>query len=347
MESIKANDGYKYNDSFSEKEFIDAVLKYIKNDVESPAYIFDEMKCSTVSRINVPLFECDGKSIIEYSRLVGYDTIETTTKYTKTTSGNLNHKTSSRTITKWKNDYGTITGTESSSFYEDKYKIYDDYIANHQMDKNNITKLKDDELNIYPLNNEIIDYLKNDILNKVYENNITYPTNKIKDEKYFGETQLYNSFLTIVSLYSINITIKDKIITFIAITNGEIEIKRYGEYPLDDYSDILNFNHEVTKERIEATKKPRLILKISILSSILLFIILLILGITLNILAMTIISIVILVIGLIIGIKAINDIKKISKPYYKKISEHNNKIFEDKKIIKDEGYLSFIKKNNI
>lgn len=39
-------EGYLYNDSFSEKEFKEAVLKYIMDDYMSPSYIFDELEIS-------------------------------------------------------------------------------------------------------------------------------------------------------------------------------------------------------------------------------------------------------------------------------------------------------------
>ena len=329
----------------SEKEFIDAVLKYMYDDINAPSYIFDEMELGNVSKINIPLIQSTGKSKIEYVREIGYDSIETTTKYKTDAYGNKTHSTSSRTITIWQKDSGKIEGIASSGYYYEKYKIYDEYITNHKMDKNNYNILSNDDLKDYPLTDEIIEFLKNDTLNKVYNENITYPGNHVKNEEYHGTTILENICCTIVSLYTLSITIRDKNLLFIACSNGDIDIKLFGDYPIDDYEDNLKFNIEVTKERKEATKNERKILKITLLFSIISFILLLILGISLKLLALTIISIIILIIGFIIGLIFNNKIKKISKPYYKKIYEHNKKTFEDKKRIKDEGYKIFLNKN--
>ena len=337
----KYNEGYIYNDSFSEKEFIDAVLKYILDD-NSPSYIFDEMKCSSVTRINVPLIQASGKSEIEYSRMIGFDTIETTTRYKTTTYGNgfQNKKssTSSRTITNWKNDSGIINGDASSGYYDEKYNIYERYIANHKMDRNNFSLLNNTDLINYPLTDNIIEYLENDILNKVYETNITNSGNQIKNEKYEGKTTITNLALTIIPLYQITITIRDKEIKYVAATNGEIEIIKFGEYPIDDYEEQLNFASKVKDERLTATKNQRKNAKIAFIFSTLAFIILLILGISLKFLALTIISICILIIGYFIGIKFVLDIKKISKPYYKRVYEYNRRNLEIKQKTKQDGY---------
>lgn len=347
MDNNKFTEGYLYNDSFTEKEFLDAVIKNIKDDYNSPSYIFDEMKIGNIERIEFPIIQATGQSEIKYSRMLGFDRIETTTKYKTTTysSGyqNQTHSTSSRTITDWKQDTGTIEGDDTSGTIYEDLKIYDEYITNHQMDKSNIRVLSNDELNKYSLSSNIIEYLKNDILSKVFKNNITYPTDKVKDEEYHGNTNLTNICITIVSLYKLTITIRDKAITFIASSNGNIDIKQFGEYPLDNIDNIFEFNRKMANERKIATYKERTIAKCSILSSIVLFILFLILGLILNILALTIISIVILVIGLIIGIKFIIDVKKISKPYYEKVRENANKQYNNLHNQKEESYQRFIK----
>lgn len=350
MENYKFNEGYLYKDSFSEKDFKNAVIKYIMDDDMSPSYIFDEMICSNVTRINIPLIICDGKSKIEYTRLIGYDRLETTTKYKTTTYGNgyqnKSQSTSVKTITDWKRDSGVIKGSAKSGYYDKKYLIYDEYVTNHIMDKNNIRLLSNDEKNNYELTNEIVEFLKNDILNKVFETNITYPGNHVKNEEYSGTTTLYNISLTIVSLYSMAIRVRNKELLFIASSNGEIEIKVFGEYPSDNYDEVLKINREITSQRKEATKKPRAIAKFTILSSIALFILLLVLGIAFNILALTIISIVIIILGLIIGIKFMINVKKISEPYYKKIYENNMRDFNNKSKAKEESYQRYINRKS-
>ena len=99
MEKYKLDEGYIYNDSYSEKDFYDAVLETIRNDSMAPSYIFDEMIISKVVRINVPLILTDGDSEIKYSRMIGFDKLETTTKTKTTTYGsgyqNKTHSTSS------------------------------------------------------------------------------------------------------------------------------------------------------------------------------------------------------------------------------------------------------------
>ena len=349
MSDYKFDEGYLYNDSFTEKEFKDAVIKYIYDDYMSPSYIFDEMIISNVGRINVPLILSDGKSEIEYSRIIGYDRLETTTKYKTTTYSNgyqnRTQSTNVRTITDWQQDYGTLTGTQKSGYFEDKYKVYDEYITNHVMDRNNVRRLSDEELDKYSLTPNTVEFLKNDILEKVFRENITYPGNHVKNEEYRGTTTLYNTSLTIVSLYSIAVKVRDKELLFIASSNGAIDIKMFGEYPSDNYDEVLKLNREITTQRKEATQKPRTIAKCTILLSITLFIVLLILGIVLNILALTITSIAILVIGLIIGIKFIVDVKNISKPYYKQILENNTRDAENKNKAKEESYQRYINNN--
>lgn len=346
MGNFKFDTGFIYNDSFSEKEFLDAVLKNIMDDYNAPSYIFDEIVLSDVSRINVPIFLSSGKSEIQYTRLLGYDKIETTTTYrTKTYSNGFKNKTQSssyRTITEWKQDYGTITGSATSGIVRDEYMIYDEYITNHIMDKSNVGELSANELANYSLTPKEVNLLENDIMRMVFELNITYPTNKVKDEKYIGVTDLYNSSCTIVSLYKIELTIRNKIITFIAASNGEIEIKIFGEYPADDINEIFEFNRETAKEIKEATKKPRKIANYTILSTLFLFILLLILGIVLKLIPLIIITIVILVVGLIITIKFRMDVNKISKPYRQKIAEHSMNIYERNNIHKKESYNNYI-----
>ena len=291
MKDYKINVGYLYNDSFTENVFLNAVLKKINDDNSAPSYIFNEMDISKVFRIEFPIFLCDGNAEIKYSRMIGFDKIETTTKYKTNAYGNKTHSTSSRTITDWKKDSGVISGSASSGTILEEYKIYDEYITNHKMDKNNIRVLSNNELKKYKLTDDMIEYLENDILNKVFKNNITYPGNHVKDEEYNGSTSLSNISCTIVSLYALTVSVRDKSITFIAASNGEIDIEMYGEYPLDNFDCVFKLNREITKERLEATKTPRKYAKYTIVATIISFIILLILGISLNLLALTIISI--------------------------------------------------------
>jgi hypothetical protein len=346
MKNYKINVGYLYNDSFSEKEFLDAVLKKINDDNSAPSYIFDEMEKSEVFRIEFPIFLCDGNAEIEYSRMIGFDKIETTTKYKTDAYGNKTHSTTSRTITDWKMDSGVISGSASSGTILDEYKIYDEYITNHVMDKNNVRELTNEELDNYHLTDDNIEYLKNDILKKAFEANITYPANHVKNEEYYGTVSLFNTTVTIVSMYAMELQIRDKSLLFIAISNGDIEIKVFGEYPIDNYDEINNFNMAISKQRLEATKKPRALSKYTILLTLLLFILLLVLGISLDILALTIISIVILVLGLIITLKFRNDVKKISKPYYKQIYDNNIRVYNENEKAKQEGYQRYILKNS-
>ena len=348
MNDYKINVGYLYNDSFTEKEFLDAVFKQIKEDNLAPSYIFDEMKLGEVKRINFPIILCDGEAEIEYSRMIGYDRIETTTKYKTTTYGNgyqnKTHSTSSRTITDWKQDSGVINGKASSGTIEDEYKIFDEYITNHKMDKSNVRSLSNEELREYELTPEKIEYLENDIINKVFQANMSNSGNHIKDEQYNSTATLNNISCTIVSLYSLYITVRDKTLLFVASSNGEIDIALYGEYPVENYEERFKYTKEVTAQRLAATKHPRTIAKYTIISAIALFALLLSLGIALKVLALTITSIVILVLGLIIGIKYAFDVKKISKPYYNQIREYTLKDFNNKLNYKEESYQSFIKR---
>ena len=350
MGNFKLDNGFVYNDSFTEKEFYDAVIENIRNDYSAPSYIFDEMIISPVGRINVPLILTDGQADIEYSRIIGYDTYETTTKYKTTTYSNgwqnRSQSSSTRTITNWQNDYGTLSGSAKSGTYDDQYKVYDEYIRDHKMDKSNIRSMSDEELSKYSVSPEMVEFMENDILTKVFENNITYPGQHVKNEEYSGEVTFYNSAVTIVSMYSLAIKIRDKELLFVACTNGEIELKHFGDYPCDNFDELFAFNREVSEKRLEATKTQRRIVKISILSGIALFILLLVLGLSLNILALTITSFVVLALGIGVAIKFGIDSKRISKPYYDQIHKRSDEDHENKRKAKEEGYQKFISKNN-
>ena len=349
MDNYKINVGYKYNDSFTENDFIEAVINNIRDDINGPSYIFDEMSLSKVFRINVPIFLSSGDSTINYSRMIGFDKIITTTKYKTTTYGsgvqNRTQSTSSKTVTDWKQDSGTITGSATSGIYHEEYMIYDEYITNHVMDKNNVSNLSSDELSQYYLTEDEINYLENDILEKVYRNNITNYGDHVKNEEYYGETRLYNITCTIVSLYAVEITLRDRTIHFIASSNGDIELKQFGDYPADDYENLFKFNKEISAQRREATKKPRALAKCSLLSSIVIFIVLLALGVKLDNIALKTISIIVLVLGLVLLMKFMADIKRISKPYYEQIQDNNMREFNEKQRIKEEGYHNYIRNN--
>ena len=350
MGNFKLDNGFVYNDSFTEKDFYDAVIENIRTDYRAPSYIFDEVIMSKVGRINVPLILTDGKADIEYSRVIGYDTYETTTKYKTTTYSNgwqnRSQSSSTRTITNWQNDYGTLSGSAKSGTYDDQYKVYDEYIRDHKMDKSNIRSMSDEELNKYSVSPKMVEFMENDILTKVFENNITYPGQHVKNEEYSGEVTFYNSAVTIVSMYSLAIKIRDKELLFVACTNGDIELKLFGDYPADNFDEVFAITSEISDKRQEATKKERRIVKISILSGIALFILFLVLGLSLNILALTITSFVVLLIGIVLAIIFGVKVKTISKPYNEEIRQHNERDFENKRNHKEESYQSFINKNS-
>lgn len=350
MDTFELENGFVYNDSFTEKDFYDAVIENIRNDYMAPSYIFDEIIISEVGRINVPLILTDGNAEIEYSRMIGYDSYVTTTKYKTTTYGNgyqnRTQSSSTKTVTDWQYDSGTISGSAKSGTYDDQYKVYDEYIRDHKMDKSNIRSMSSEELSKYKLTPKMVEFMKNDILTKVFENYITYPGQHVKNEEYSGEVTFYNSAVTIVSMYSLAIRIRDKELLFVACTNGDIELKVFGDYPTDNFDEVLAINGEISEKRKEATKTERLITKLSIISGIVLFILFLVLGLSLDILALTITSFVVLLIGIIMTIIFGVKVSKISKPYYDQMRENSTKDFEKKKNYKEESYQSFINKNN-
>lgn len=348
MEKYEIKVGYIYNDSFTEKEFLYAVLQYIYDSTASPSYIFDEMTISDVSRINVPIFLTSGDAVINYSRMIGYDRIVTTTTCKTKTYGNgfqnKSYNSYSKTYTDWESDAGSISGTATSGVCRDEHLIYDEYITNHKMDKNNIGALSKEDLDNYYLTQKDINFLKNDIINKVYSQNITYPGNHVKNEEYSGDVTFYDTTVTIVSLYHVDITIRDRIISFIASSNGEIEINQFGDYPTDDFDEIINYNIEIKRQRNEATKGVRTAFKCSIISTLIFFVLFLILGLKLDNNILKILSFVGLVVGLVITLKINHDVKTISKPYYQQIREHTMKVYQKLQGAKEEGYESFLNK---
>ncbi len=341
--------GYKYNDSFTEDEFKNEVFKFLLNSRLAPDYIFDEFEYSNVGRINIPLIIAEGKSEIEYSRMLGFDRYETTTKVKTTTYSNgfsnRTQSSSTRTITDWKKDEGVLEGTATAGYYDPKYELYNEYVANHVMDKNNICTLTADEIKNYEISDEVVHNLKNDILNNVFHNNITYPTNNVKNEEYYGTTTINNITCTIVSLYKMVISIRDKQLMFFACSNGEIEMKYFGEFPLDDdYIESMNKVSEIITEKKKETKTPKLIYRLSFLFGIAIFVTFLVLGIQNNQTVLIILSFIPLIIGFVIGIKYYKVASKINKAYSNKVIAYNNDKDKQRFEKKERSYERLINK---
>ena len=341
--------GYRYGDSFTEEDFRNEVFQFLKDSILVPTYIFDEMEYTKVGRINIPLIIADGTATINYSRKLGFDRYETTTKVKTTTYGNgyqnRTQTSSTRTITDWRYDEGTLTGDASAGTYDEKYRSYDEYVTNHVMDKNNIIQIEPNEYAPYEATEEMLNNIKNDILNKVYSENITYPADHVKNEEYYGDVTLHNITYTIVSLYSMVISIRDKQILFYACSNGQIEMKYYGDFPFDDdWQQELDTVGEINRERSQETKKPRLIYIFSFLIGIALFITLLVLGIQNNLIALNILSAVPLLIGFFFGIKYFRITSKINRAYSKRVIDYRMNLENKRQEIKNESYESFIQK---
>ena len=340
---------YKYDDSFTKDEFRNEVFKYLKDRLDVPSYIFDELTYSDVFRTNIPILNLEAKATIDYSRTIGYDRIEQwiETKTVKYNDGSRKVTTTphSKTITDWYPDNGTLVGTDIAVGYDKCYSCYKD-IINETRDKKHISILTNDEIDSIDVSLELVDSLENDICNKVFKNNITYPGNHVKNEIYNGKTEILDASIVLISIYSIKIKIRDKDIFIYTCSNGEINLRCIGEIPLeDDYEDDVNKVGEIITEKRKETKKTKMIYRLSFLGGISLFILLIVLGINFNLIFLIILSFIPLITGFIVGIRYFKITSKINKIYSKKVIDFKNSKMTQIQDYKNTSYEKFI--NNI
>lgn len=348
MDRLHFQSGYRYSDSYSTEEFYDGVLLYLRDDEFCPPYIFDEAKFSNVSKIDIPLIKAKGTASINYSRILGYDkqvayTIETKIKKP---DGSIQRKYSNsyKTETEWVRDNGTINGVSEASFIDPKYK---DFINSLKLDETSLVKIDNKELNSFIIDDVVLESLKNNILENVYKNNITYPVNKIKNEEYSGDVDIENLSITIVSLYALEVNVRDSSFVLYASTNGSSTIYKLGNYPInDDQEDYNKKIYNISTERNKVTKLPRTIRLISVIFLTALFLTLLIIGISKNILALTIVSFIPLILEIVIVIILNKKIRKVVLEYGEKINNITN---ERSKLINEErvdGYNRLVNKTD-
>ena len=344
MSSLHFQSGYRYSDSYSKEEFFSACLKYLRDEYLCPAYIFDEAIFSQVSKIDIPIIGAKGIANINYSRLLGYDkqvayTTKKTTKYSDGTRKN-SYSTSYKTETEWVKDFGSISGISNSTFVDPKYV---DFINSQSLDESTLVPLDNKELNSYTLDDVALNQLKNDILNNVYKDNISYPVNKIKKEEYSGDVEIENLTVTLVSIYAIDVKVREKTFVLYACSNGSDKIYRLGDLPInDDQEDYNNRIYELANKRDSITKLPRTIRLLSIIILSALFIALLAIGINKSILVLKFVSFIPLIILIILVIILNKKIRKVVLEYGSKMNDIST---EREKLIKEErieAYNRFI-----
>ena len=347
MGELHFQSGYRYSDSYSKEEFFDGALKYLRDEYSCPPYIFDEAKFSDVNKIDIPIIKAIGIANINYSRLLGYDkqvayTTKTTTKYSDGTRRN-SYSTKYKTETDWVQDYGTISGSSNSTFVDPKFV---DFINSQKLDNSSIVPLENKELNSYRIDEEALNSLKQNILDNVYKDNITYPVNKVKKEQYAGDVEIENLSVTLVSIYAMDVTVRDKTFVLYACTNGSSKIYRLGDLPInDDQEDYNNRIYDIATKRDKITKLPRTIRLLTILILSASFIALLAIGINKNILALKIVSFIPIILEIVIVIILNKKIRKVVLEYGQQmnnITSEREKLIEEERI---EGYNRFI--NNI
>ena len=339
--------GIKYEDSITEDDYVNKILLYLKDEYLAPGYIFDELICEDVKRIEIPIVCATGHSEINYSRMIGTDKIETwtevkTTKYSDGTS-KKNYYNRSKTVTDWDPDSGMLVGEAVESAYDDKYKQFDDVITLENRE-NNTTILSDSELDSYEINPEMINDLKNRITNTVFYKNITYPGDHVKNETFSGTTKITELSCVILPIYVLNIKVRDELITFYACSNGQVDIKQVGHFPMqDDQEEANNAVYEIAKERNKVAFKPKTFMYLSYFLGIAFFLLFIILGSNFDIVALNIISFIVLLSGIVVGLIFSRKVKKITREYGTKINEYNN--IRDARLQKqkDEGYERYIK----
>lgn len=340
-------DGYKYDPSITKGEFVNQVLLMIKDNCLAPSYVFDEMKLGDVEVINVPIYSAEGHADINYSRTIGYDRLEQWTEYKITKYSDGTSKTEpkykSRTVTDWHPDSGMLCGDSQTTYYEDKYNPLNPAIKRSLRDENNISPLTDDELDSYEVNPDIVNSMKNDIINDVFRNNISYPGNHVKDEYYSGNAKITKLSLILYPVYTLEIIVRDKTIYYYASPNGEIDIQMTGDYPSEnDVEEYFAKCREYGEERRALTKKPKLIRNLIFLATLAAFITCLVFGSKYDLLFLTIIGIVLFVGGLIPTIMFHSKVKKLNKIVSDKVIQFNKERNARLENEKNEGYNRFI-----
>jgi len=346
MEELHFQSGYRYSDSYTEEEFFDCALKYLRDEYLCPPYIFDEAIFSNVNKIDIPIIKAIGIANIEYSRLLGYDkqvayTTKKTTRYSDGTRRN-SYSTSYKTETDWVRDLGAINGKASSTFIDPNYI---DFINNQELDDSSLVPLENRELNSFKIDDVALNSLKNNILETVYRENITYPVNKVKKEEYDGIVDIENLSVTLVSIYAIDVRVRDKSFVLYACTNGSSTIYRLGDLPInDDQEDFNNKIYDISTKRDKITKIPRTIRLLSIILLTLLFIALLVIGINKNILVLRIVSFIPLIVEIVIVIVLNKKIRKVVLEY----GEQMNKLYKEREDLineeRIEAYERYINK---
>ncbi len=344
MDELHFQSGYRYSDLYSKEEFFSGCLKYLRDEYLCPPYIFDEAIFSQVNKIDIPIIKAIGIAEINYSRLLGYDkqvayTTKKTTKYSDGTRKN-SYSTSYKTETEWVRDFGTINGKASSTFVDPKYT---DFINSQELDDSSLIKLENKELNSFRIDDVALNQLKNNILENVYKENISYPVNKIKKEEYSGDVEIENLSVTLVSIYAIDVKVRDKSFVLYACTNGSSKIYRLGDLPInDDQEDYNNRIYELANKRDSITKLPRIIRLLSIILLTALFIALLAIGINKNILALRLVSFIPIILEIVLVIILNKRIRNVVLEYGEQM---NNISTEREKLIKEErieAYNRFI-----
>lgn len=343
--TLHFQEGYRYDDSYSKEEFFEVALKYLRDEYLCPPYIFSEAKFSEVNKIDIPIIDAYGSAQINYSRLLGYDkqvayTTKKTTRYSDGTSRNQ-YSTSYKTETEWVKDLGTITGTANAKFIDPKFI---DFISEQHVDSSSIIPLDNKELNSLKIDDVALDSLKHDILEITYRENITYPVNKIKKEQYDGEVNIIKLSVTFVSMYAIDVTVRDKTFVLYACTNGSSKIYRLGDLPIND--DQEEFNHKIysiSSKRDSITKLPRLFRLLSIIFLSVLFVLLLAFGINKDILALKLVAFIPVILEIVIVIILNKKIRKVVREYGEimgKLYQERDKLIEEERIEAYENYIN-------
>ena len=346
-EILHFQEGYRYTESYSKEEFFSNALKYLKDEYLCPAYIFDEAKFSDISVIDIPIIKAEGIANINYSRLLGYDkkiayTTKKTTKYSDGTRRN-DYSTSYKIETEWVKDLGTINGISNSTFIDPKYV---DFINSQNLDSSSIIPLSTKELNSMHIDKAALNSLKQNILDNVYRDNITYPVNKIKREEYNGDVDILKLIVTLVPMYALDVTVRDKSFVLYACANGSSKIYRLGDLPInDDQEDFNNKINSISDKRDAITKWPRIFRLLTIIFSAILFITFLSLGINKNILALRLLSFIPIIIGIIIVIILNKRIRKVVLYYGEQMTNLYNEREEFIKEERLEAYERFINKS--
>ncbi len=340
------NTGIATKVKYSEEEFKKEVFKFLRDNENIPSYVFDEMELDDIKIIIVPLIHVHGHADVNYSRLVGFDRIESHTEFKKykDASGNehIDAYEVKETKTDWHTENGMLSGESYAIDYNSDTRAFTILGSVTHLADEEFEELDNDTLDDYKIDANALNKIKRDIISNVYYSKITKSGDHQKNESYNGRTTIDKSTLVLAKIYAIKIKLRNEDLILYSPSYGVLDVDVIGDIPQeDDAAEFENKVDELLDEKKALMKKPNLISTLLFVLAGVSFLGLLILGISLNVVALTILSFIIPIICIIAGVIFKVKAKEIHIQYNVKIDkldEERDTRIQNKK---NAGYNQF------